>query len=48
MPEKRGDQIVETTTEARQGESGPSIRNVLMISLLLVIVCFALVYFYFL
>lgn len=39
--------IVETATEARAGERGPSVRNVLIASLAGVIVLFAIVYIYF-
>lgn len=44
MVEKHGEQIVETAREARQGERGPSVRNVLVISTGAVIVAFAIVY----
>jgi hypothetical protein len=41
------ERIVETTTEARGAERGPTVRNVLVWSLGLVIVAFAIVYFMF-
>lgn len=44
MPEKRGEQIIETAQEARQGERGPSIRKVLIISTIAVIIAFAAIY----
>lgn len=40
-------QIVETATEARQGERGPTVRNVLVISVFGVVVLFAIVFLYF-
>ena len=36
--------IVETTMEARGAERGPTVRNVLVISLALVVVAFVVVY----
>ena len=39
--------IVESATEARAGERGPTVRNVLIISLAAVVVLFATVYLYF-
>ncbi|WP_173402590.1 hypothetical protein [Afipia sp. P52-10] len=47
MVEKRGEQIVETTREARQAEPGPSVRNVLVISTIAVIVLMAIVWLIF-
>lgn len=47
MVEKRGDMVVETAREARQAESGPTVRNVLLWSLGLVIVGFAIVWYVF-
>ena len=47
MAKLENGQIVETTMEARGAERGPSIRNVLVWSLGLVIVAFAAVYFVF-
>lgn len=44
MVEKHGEQIVQTAREARQGERGPSVRNVLVISTGAVIVALAIVY----
>jgi hypothetical protein len=40
-------QIVETATEARGAERGPTVRNVLVWSLGLVVVAFAAVYLFF-
>jgi hypothetical protein len=46
--EKRGNgQIVETAKEARGAELGPTIRNVLVWSLGLVVAAFAVTYFMF-
>ena len=39
--------IVETAVEARGAERGPTVRNVLVASLALVVVAFAVVYFIF-
>ena len=39
--------IVETAVEARGAERGPTVRNVLVASLALVVVAFAVVYFVF-
>jgi hypothetical protein len=47
MAKLEGERIVETTTEARGAERGPTVRNVLVWSLGLVIVAFAIVYFSF-
>lgn len=47
MVEKRGEQVVETAQEARQGERGPSIRNVLVASTIAVIIAFAVIWFLF-
>lgn len=47
MEKLEGERIVETTTEARGAERGPTVRNVLVWSLGLVIVAFAIVYFSF-
>ena len=44
MPEWRGDQIAETTTEARQGVTGHNVRYVLVWSTVGVIVSFVIVY----
>jgi hypothetical protein len=44
---KRGEQIVETTQEARQAERGPTVRNVLVVSTVLVIVAFAIIWIIF-
>lgn len=47
VAERNGDEIVETAQEARGAEPGPTVRNVLVWSLGLVIVAFAIVYFIF-
>jgi acid phosphatase family membrane protein YuiD len=47
MPERHGKQIVETTTEARQGVTGHNVRYVLVWSIVGVIVAFAIIYFLF-
>jgi hypothetical protein len=47
MPERHGEQIVETTTEARQGVTGHNVRYVLVWGIGGVIVAFAIVYFLF-
>jgi hypothetical protein len=44
---KRGEQIVETTGQARQAERGPTVRNVLLTSTALVIVAFAIIWLVF-
>jgi hypothetical protein len=45
MAEKKGETIVETATEARGAERGPTVRNVLVWSLGLVIIAMAVVWF---
>jgi hypothetical protein len=47
MVEKRGEQVIETAREARQAESGPSVRNVLVISTVAVIIAFAVIWLMF-
>jgi hypothetical protein len=47
MARVENERIVETTTEARGAERGPTVRNVLIWSLGLVVVAFAIVYFMF-
>ena len=47
MAKIENETIVETAMEARGAERGPTVRNVLVISLALVIVAFAVVYFAF-
>jgi len=47
MPKLEDQRVVETATEARGAERGPSVRNMLFWSLGLVIVGFAVVYFAF-
>jgi hypothetical protein len=47
MPERHGEQIVESTTEARQGVTGNNVRYVLVWSIGGVIVAFVIVYFLF-
>jgi acid phosphatase family membrane protein YuiD len=45
MPERHGEQIVETTTEARQGVIGHNVRYVLVWGTVGVIVAFVIIYF---
>lgn len=45
MAKIENEQIVETTVEARGAERGPTVRNVLVVSLCLVVVAFAILYF---
>jgi acid phosphatase family membrane protein YuiD len=45
MPEWHGEQIVETTAEARQGVTGHNVRYVLVWSTVGVIVAFVIGYF---
>ena len=47
MPERHGEQIVDSTTEARQGVSGNNVCYVLVWSIGGVIVAFVIVYFLF-
>lgn len=47
MVENEGPTIVETATDARGAERGPTVRNVLVWSLGLVVVAMAVVYFVF-
>jgi hypothetical protein len=47
MPESHGEQIVETTTEARQGVTGHNVRYVLVWSTVGVIIAFVSIYFLF-
>jgi hypothetical protein len=47
MPERHGEQIVESTTEARQGVTGNNVRYVLAWGIGGVIVAFVIVYFLF-
>jgi hypothetical protein len=47
MPERHGEQTVETTTEARQGVTGHNVRYVVILSTVGVIVAFVIVYFLF-
>ena len=44
MPTRSGDQIVETTTEARQGVTGHNARYVLVFSTLAAVVAMVVVY----
>jgi hypothetical protein len=48
MPKQENRQIVETAIEARGAERGPTVRNVLVWSLGLVVAAFAVIYFVFL
>ena len=45
MPNQEHGQVVETAIEARSAERGPTVRNVLIWSLGLVVAAFAVVYF---
>jgi hypothetical protein len=45
MPKQENGQIVETAIEARGVERGPTVRNVLVWSLGLVVAAFAVIYF---
>ena len=47
MPERRGDQVVESTTEARAGQTGHNVRWVLIIGTLAVVILFASLWFYY-
>jgi hypothetical protein len=47
MAKRKNGQIVESAMEARGAERGPTVRNVLVWSLGLVIVAFAAIYFFF-
>jgi hypothetical protein len=47
MPEREGDHIVETPTEARAAVTGHQVRYVLLLSTLGVVVLFAGIYMYF-
>jgi hypothetical protein len=44
MPERIGDQIVESKTEARQAVTGHNVRYVLLIGLAAIVVAFLFVY----
>jgi hypothetical protein len=45
MAKVQDERIVETAVEARGAERGPTVRNVLVASLCLVVVAFAVLYF---
>jgi hypothetical protein len=45
--EKREGQIVETPTEARQAERGPTVFNLLIISTTALVIAFAVIWFVF-
>ncbi|HVV78355.1 MAG TPA: hypothetical protein VHD59_01920 [Pseudolabrys sp.] len=47
MPERHGDQIVETTTEARAAHSGTGLRWVLVFGTIAVAVIFALMWLHY-
>ncbi len=47
MPEQDNGRIVETATEARQGERGPSMLALLTVSTLLAIIVLAVLWFVF-
>jgi hypothetical protein len=46
MPERHGDKIVETTTEARAGDTGTGLRWMLYLGIAAVIILFALAWLY--
>jgi hypothetical protein len=45
MPQKEDGRIVETATEARQGERGPSVLTLLVVSVALALTAMAVVWF---
>jgi hypothetical protein len=45
MSKPENEPVVESAIEARGAERGPTVRNVLVVSLTLVIVMFAVIYF---
>jgi hypothetical protein len=45
MPKQENGQVVETAMEARGAERGPTVRNVLVWSLGLVVAAFSVIYF---
>jgi hypothetical protein len=47
MTKLENERIVESAVEARGAERGPTVRNVLVVSLALVVVAFAVIYFLF-
>jgi hypothetical protein len=47
MPKLENGQVIETAIEARGAERGPTVRNVLVWSLGLVVVVFGVIYFVF-
>lgn len=47
MEKQENGRIVETAVEARGAERGPTIRNVLVMSMALLILAFAIIYFIF-
>jgi hypothetical protein len=47
MPERRGERVAETTTEARAGVTGHNVRYVLAVSLIGIIAAFIVIYFLF-
>jgi hypothetical protein len=47
MPERHGDQIVETTTEARAAQSGTGLRWVLLFGTVGIAIIFALLWLYY-
>jgi hypothetical protein len=47
MPERHGDKVIESTTEARAAVSGTGTRWVLMIGTLAVVVIFVLLWLYY-
>lgn len=47
MPERHGDQIVETKTEARAAQTGTGARWVLIVGTVAVVIIFALLWLYY-
>lgn len=47
MPRKEDGRIVETATEARQGERGPSVLTLLIVSVTIALVAMAILWFVF-
>jgi acid phosphatase family membrane protein YuiD len=47
MPERRGERVVETKTEARAGVTGHNVRYVLAFSLIGIFAAFIVIYFLF-
>jgi hypothetical protein len=47
MPKRENGHVIETAVEARGAERGPTVRNVLVWSIVLVVAAFAVLYFVF-